>query len=216
MAAPLFIVGDAVQAMTRYIWFSAFFWALAGLGLCALWWSYFYAAYRIYVLGDQLIFACPQGIRAIPYVDMLTLEKVRVVPPKWLIILSSLTSSSGRGSSGQTGSARLLSTSSAGGFCIGTREGAALYIWANNSMGQNSLTRLDLLLNSLKATPAQKLPDIREFQAMFPPVIEKSSRAMKEQSAANEAQQETDNQQETEEAKGCDHVHAPPPARSSF
>lgn len=175
MALPFLIVGGTIEALTTWIAFTAFFWAMAALGLCMLWWSYFYAVYRIHVLDDRLIFSFPSAIEVVAFKDMTTLEHVRVVPPKWLIILSFLAALSGKGARGvgQVGRASLLATSSSEGLCIGTRDGDAVYIWLTNSMGQNSLTHFDLLLDSLKAAPAEELADVRQFEAIFPPNIER-------------------------------------------
>lgn len=177
MALPFLIVGGTVQALTEWIAFTAIFWTLAALGLCALWWSYFYAVYRIYVLDDQLIFVSPNGIRAVRFEDMLHLEPVRVVPPKWLIILSFMAALLGKGSSriGQTGRASLLAASSSEGICIATKTGEAVYIWVSNSMGQNTLSHFDLLLKSLKNKGAHELAMMREFEAIFPPNLERYS-----------------------------------------
>jgi hypothetical protein len=173
MALPLLIVGGTVQALTEWALFTALFWGLAALGLCCLWWSYFYAVYRIHMLDNQLVFASPTGVKTVPFAEMTSLEAVRVVPPKWLIILSFLAAFGGRG---QAGRALLLANSSSEGICIGTNSGDAVYVWTTNSLGQESLTNLDLLLSKLGAAPAQDMPDMREMEAIFPPIIEPFSK----------------------------------------
>lgn len=175
MALPFFIVGGTIEALTTWIGFTAIFWAMAALGLCLLWWSYFYAVYRIHVVDDRLVFCFPSAIKVVAFKDMTTLEHVRVVPPKWLIVLSFWAALLGKGArgAGQLGRASLLATSSSEGLCIGTRDGDAVYIWLTNSMGENSLTHFDLLLDSLKAAPAEELADVRQFEAIFPPNIER-------------------------------------------
>ncbi len=177
-AAPLFIVGGFQEALSTWIGFTAFFWGMAALGLWALWWSYFYAVYRIYVLADQLVFVCPGNIKAVPFADIMNLESVRVVPPKWLIIMSFAAALLGKGSSsaGQAGRASLLAASSSEGICIDTKSGDSVYVWISNSMGQNSLDHLDLLLDSLQKANAKELPQMREFEAFLPPYIEPSSK----------------------------------------
>lgn len=171
MAMPLLIVGSAVGAVTTWIWFTAMFWALAALGLCALWWSYFYAVYRIHMLDDRLIFTCPQGVRSVKFEEITSIESVRCVPPNWLIVLSFILALSGKGA----GRALLLSTSSAGGCCIGTKDGDAIYVWMTNPMGQSSMTNLDRLTSTLASLTCTQSPHLREFEAIFPPVIERFS-----------------------------------------
>lgn len=169
MAMPLLIVGSAISAVTTWVWFTAIFWAIAALGLCALWWSYFYASYRIHMLDDRLIFTCPQGVRSVKFEEMTSIESVRCVPPKWLIVLSFILALSGKGA----GRALLLATSSAGGCCIGTKNGDAIYVWTTNPMGQSSLTNLDRLTSTLDSLKCTQSPHLREFEAIFPPVIER-------------------------------------------
>lgn len=171
MAMPLLIVGSVVGAVTTWFWFTAIFWTLAALGLCALWWSYFYAVYCIYMLDDRLIVACPQGVRSARFEEITNIESVICVPPKWLIILSYILALSGKGA----GRALLLATSSAGGCCIGTKNGDAIYVWTTNPMGQSSMTNLDRLTSLLASLKCKQSPHVREFEAIFPPVIERFS-----------------------------------------
>lgn len=178
MAMPIFVVGGVIQAVTTWWAFTALFWVLAAGGVCALWWSYFYSVYRIHLLTDQMVFICPKAIKAIPFSDIVSLESVAVVPPKWLVTASFLaamlgTSSKGTNRVGATGRALILSNSSSSGFCIGTSSGDSLYIWATNSMGQNSFTNFEVLLARLKALPFSTTGEVRVIEAVFPPVIER-------------------------------------------
>jgi hypothetical protein len=168
MALPFLIVGGAIEAVTTWALFTGLFWCLAALGLCALWWTFFYASYCIYMLDNQLIFTCPQGIRTVALEEITSIEPVRCVPPKWLIALAFLAAISGRG----RGRALLLANSSTTGYCIATTAGEAIYVWQTNSMGQASMTNLNRLEKILESLPCPRLSDVREFEAIFPPVIE--------------------------------------------
>ncbi len=184
VALPFFIVGGAVEAVTNWLPFTAFFWFMAALGLLAFWWSFFYAVYRIHILDDKLVFAAPGSVKAIALSDITKIEQVSVVPPKWFITVYFLAALSGTGrgafNAGTLGRAALLSSCSSGGLCLVTRDGNSIYIWLTNSTGQNSVTNLDLLLDKLKEVPreqAEQADQIREFEALFPPIIEPYSKA---------------------------------------
>ena len=43
IALPFFIVGGALEAVTNWLPFTAFFWFMAALGLLTFWWIFFYA-----------------------------------------------------------------------------------------------------------------------------------------------------------------------------
>ncbi len=189
---PFFIIGAAQNALTSGLVFTAIFWGMASFGLCALWWSYFFAVYRIDIFDEFMILTCPKGIREIQDRDVKFVEPVRVVPPQWLIFMTYLAAIFSRGSSsiGHAGRASLLEASSSDGICIGTASGEGIYIWLNNSLGQGALKNIEQLEEKILSLSANKLEDVRVFEAVFPPIIEDYSRAISNKKAGNKTKHE--------------------------
>lgn len=188
-AMPLFVVGGAIQAVTEWIAFTAIFWILAALGLVIMWWSNYYAAYQIHMLADRLVFVCPGKVADIAYSNIATLEGVRAVPPKWLIILSIAGAFCGKGVSGlgQAGRAALLAGTSSDGICIGSNRDEACYVWITNSLGQVSLSHVDMLMNRLKSCNATELPEYRVIETIVPPTFESLASGRKGERVKREA-----------------------------
>ncbi|KAB2954250.1 hypothetical protein F9B85_00715 [Heliorestis acidaminivorans] len=170
---PLFIIGGAVEAATRYFFFSLLFWSLAVLAGIMVFYAVYYGVFRVIVHRESLQIMTLTGKHTISYDDIDYIQQARLIPPKWLLWgtkASALFGSNPAQSARIVGSALLLESSKNGGLHIRTKEGSSYYIWYTDQVGNVIFKNFDILLHQLEGRSIEVVTEAVTLSAFFPPL----------------------------------------------
>jgi hypothetical protein len=167
-AMPFAIIGGTVETVTTFLLFTLVFWLIAALGLVAVYWTTWLAAYRLAIRPEGLIISALSGSRAISYDTIRTVQPVRIRPPKWLIALMWIAALLGQ-KPGGVGQALILGASEANGLRLDLADGTRAYVWYSDQMGSTSIPHFERLGQALRREPIRWADTPVEIRAVFPP-----------------------------------------------
>jgi hypothetical protein len=150
-ALPMKVIGGSVQALVLAWPITILMWPIAALGLWALKYMAWSAAYAIEVLDYGVKIYDDVATRELQFADMKNYQPAVFRPPQWLIFLSWVAALLGRGSSalGATGRALILSSTQCDGIAINTRSGRTVFVWATDQLGTSALAGFNRVLAAL-------------------------------------------------------------------
>ncbi len=167
-ALPFAIIGGTVETVTTFLLFALVFWLIAALGLVAVYWTAWTAAYRLAIRPEGLAISALSGPRAISYDAIRTVHPVRMRPPKWLIALMWFAALLGR-KPGGVGQALILGASEANGLRLDLADGTRAYVWYSDQMGTTSIPQFEQLGQALRRETIRWTDTPVEIRAIFPP-----------------------------------------------
>lgn len=167
-ALPFAIIGGTVETVTTHLLFALGFWLIAALGLVAVYWTTWSAAYRLAIRTEGLAISALSGSRAISYDAIRTVQPVRIRPPKWLIALMWVAALLGRRPGG-VGQALILGASESNGLRLDLADGTRAYVWYSDQMGSTSIPHFERLGQALRRESIHWADTLVEIRAIFPP-----------------------------------------------
>jgi len=167
-AIPIAVIGGTVEAVTEFLPFTLVFWLVAALGLLGVYWAAWAAAYRLAVLPEGVEITGLTGRSAFTYEEITKVQPVRLLPPRWLIVLSWLAFFLRR-SPGQAGRSLLLQSSTTKGLRLDLAGGPHVYVWYSDQMGGTAVQHFERLGQALKREGIRWIEEPIEIRALFPP-----------------------------------------------
>jgi hypothetical protein len=171
-ALPIAVIGGSEEAVRDYLPFTVVPWLIACLGLVALYWCAWTAAYRLEISSEGLGIESIWGRVAYGYSHIKTVQPVRLRPPKWLIVLTWASVFLGRSAAataGQTGRALILSSSVANGLRLDLGNGKRVYLWYSDQLGNTAVSSFTRLGEALHREGIDWADSVTEIRAVFPP-----------------------------------------------
>lgn len=166
---PFFITAHTQGALSDYIVLTAIFWMLALLGLTLVYWSAWYASYRIWVGNGKIRIFSLKGIEDYNLWDLEYVQPAALRAPRWLIF-GTLVGGVAGGSIGTTGQGMILAGSQQNGLYLKAKDGRSAYIWFSSQTGADAMLNFDVLLNELEKAHSPRRDDILDIRAIFPPL----------------------------------------------
>lgn len=168
-ALPFLINGGTVQAATGMWPVSLVMWILALFGLALLYYTAWYASYRIEMTPEALYLITFKGIRECRFDQTEAVNLVSLRNPGWFrkayMALALLSFGGGSGSLQPVGGALLAQSAAYGGLEI-CRRGAdkPLYIWFTDQMGGVIIPNFDRVLEAIRTAGIQIKQEPREIE----------------------------------------------------
>lgn len=166
---PFFITSHSQAAFSDYLVLSAVFWLLALLMLCLVYWSAWYASYRIYVGNGKIRIFNLGRVADFNLWDLEYVQPAALRPPRWLI-MGTLLAGAAAANPGAAGQGMILAGSEQNGLYLKARDGRAAYIWFTTQLGVEAMLNFDVLLDELEKANPPRYDEVKEIRAIFPPM----------------------------------------------
>lgn len=164
---PFLINGGTVQAITGMWPISLIMWCLALFSPILLYYSAWYASYRIELTPTALYLITFRGVRECRYDELTSVELVSLRNPGWFrklfLALALLSFLGGRSSPQPVGSALLAASAAYGGLEFRGR-GKPLYIWFTDQMGGTIINNFDRVPEAIRAAGLEINQESREIE----------------------------------------------------
>jgi len=164
---PFLINGGTVQSITEMWPISLIMWCLAASGVLLLYFSAWYASYRIELTPTALYLITFKGVQECRYNELTSVELVSLRNPGWFrklfIALAMFSFLGGRSSTQPVGSALLAASAAYGGLELRGR-GKPIYIWFTDQMGGTIVNNFDRVPEALRAAGIQINQESREIE----------------------------------------------------
>lgn len=165
---PYFINGGTIQSITGLWPISLIMWLLALFGVVILYYSAWYASYRIEMTPSVLYLLTLRGVREVKLNEIEAVEMVSLRNPGWFrklfILLALFSIAGGRSSPQPAGSALLAASASYGGLEISGRSGKPLYIWFTDQMGGTTIKNFERVTDGLRKAGIKIKQEGREIE----------------------------------------------------
>ena len=165
---PFLINGGTVQAVTGLWPISMVMWVMALLAVIMLYYSAWYASYRIELTSQALYLVTFKGVKVCGFDEIAAAEVVSLRNPGWFrklfLALALLSVIGGRTSTQPAGSALLAVTAAYGGLEIRTHNGKPVYIWFTDQMGGPILPNFEKVLQALQVADIPIQHEAREME----------------------------------------------------
>ncbi|MGI5880791.1 MAG: hypothetical protein ACOX6L_09385 [Syntrophomonadaceae bacterium] len=165
---PFLINGGTVQAVTGMWPVTLIMWLLALLAVVLLYYSAWYASYRIELTPEAIHLITFKGEKACRFDEITAVELISLRNPGWFrklfLAMAMLSMLSGRGSTQPAGSALLAATASYGGLEIRTRNGKPVYLWFTDQLGGVILPNFDRVPQALQSAGISIKEESREIE----------------------------------------------------
>ncbi len=165
---PILINGGTMQSITGMWPISLVMWLLALSGILLLYYSAWYASYRIEVTPEALYLVTFRGVRECRFNEMTAVELVSLRNPGWFrklfLALALLAIIGGRSSPQPAGSALLAASAAYGGLEIRGRNNQSFYIWFTDQMGNTIIPNFDRVPEAIRAAGITIQEEAREIE----------------------------------------------------
>ncbi len=152
---PFLINGGTLQSVTDLWPISLFMWFMALFGMLLLYYSAWYASYRIELTPEALYLITFKGVKACRFDQMTAVELVSLRNPGWFrklfLALALLSFAGGRSSPQPIGNALLAASAAYGGLEICGYSGKPVYIWFTDQMGGTIIPNFDRVPEAIRA-----------------------------------------------------------------
>ena len=165
---PFLINGGTVQAVTGMWPISIIMWLLALFAVVLLYYSAWYASYRIDLTPEAIHLVTFKGEKECRFDEITAVELVSLRNPGWFrklfLAMAMLSMLGGRSSTQPAGSALLAATASYGGLEIRTRSGKPVYLWFTDQLGGVILPNFDRVPEALQSAGISIKEESREIE----------------------------------------------------
>ena len=165
---PLLINGGTMQAFTGLWPITMIMWVLALSGVAILYYSAWYASYRIELTPEALYLVTFKGVRECRFNEITAVELVALRNPGWFrklfLVLALLAVIGGRSSPQPAGSALLAASAAYGGLEIRGHNSQPLYIWFTDQMGNTIIPNFDRVPKAIRAAGITIREEAREIE----------------------------------------------------
>ncbi|MCX6558922.1 MAG: hypothetical protein NTZ26_00275 [Candidatus Aminicenantes bacterium] len=174
---PMFVLGGAIQGLTRGWVLAAVMWPLAFAGVWLLFRNGRMAEYCLSWNEKGLTLRTGRRDRDISFAGIKFYQPLVLKPPKWLIIASWLGALAGRGSArlGSAGRALILGGSAYGGLGLGLGGGSSVFVWITDALGGDTTGGAGRLLKALDKAGVARRDEARSFTGITAPEGEDAS-----------------------------------------
>ncbi len=152
VALPVFINEGTVQAFMHWPIVTIVFAAMAAPFAFLLYTNGWHASYRLRLIPNGLMRSTFRGMQLYTYQDIVSVEKVLLVYPKWFLhtfkIVFWFSVLSGKGSVGGAGQLLLAESASYAGLEIKNKDGQSIYIWYSDQMGRVILPGYERIIDA--------------------------------------------------------------------
>jgi len=164
---PFVINGGTIQSITSMWLVSVFLWFLALFGAVLLYYSAWYASYRIELTPDVLYLINYKGVRECRFAEMASVEQVSLRNPGWFrklfMALALLSFIGGRSSPQPVGTALLAASATYGGLEI-LGCGKPLYIWFTDQLGNVIIPNFNRVPEAIRSADIRINQEPREIE----------------------------------------------------
>lgn len=165
---PFLINGGTLQAVTGMWPISLVMWILSLSGILLLYYSAWYASYRIELTPEALYLVTFKGVKECRFNEMTAAELVSLRNPGWFrklfLALALLAVIGGRSSPQPAGSALLAASAAYGGLEIRGRNSQPFYIWFTDQMGNTIIPNFDRVPEAIRAAGMTIQEEARQIE----------------------------------------------------
>lgn len=164
---PFLINGGTAQSLTSLWPVSAVMWFMALFGVALLYYSAWYASYRIELTRDALYLISFKGVRELRFAEINSAGLVSLRNPGWFrklfMALALISFLGGRSSPQPVGSAVLAATAAYGGLELGG-FGRPLYIWFTDQWGGTIIQNFNRVTEAIRSAGISINKEFREIE----------------------------------------------------
>lgn len=165
---PFLINGGTLQAVTGMWPISVVMWSLASLAILLLYYSAWYASFRVEITPSSLYLVTFKGVQECRFDEITAVDLVSLRNPGWFrklfIAVAVLSFAGGGGSFQSAGSALLTKTAAYGGLEFRRRSGKPLYIWFTDQMGGVIIPNFVRVPEAIRAAGLEINQEAREIE----------------------------------------------------
>ncbi len=166
---PFLISGGTVQAIKGVMWpVTLIMWFLALFGVIILYYSAWYASYRIELTPEAIHLITYKGEKVCRFDDITAVELISLRNPGWFrklfLAMAMLSLFTGRSSPQPAGSALLAESAAYGGLEIRTRSGKPVYLWFTDQLGGVILPNFNRVPEALHSAGIPIKEESREIE----------------------------------------------------